>query len=99
MNGPPDGGAGPVTSGPPQGPHRRRDDENLGLIVADSRAGGNHQGEVVVVQCSYAGDPERKSVYTQTEEKLVRLGLDPAARGNEVDNSAVAFFRSLRKRA
>ena len=36
--------------------------------------------------------------YNTREKKFVRLGLDPAARGNEVDNSAGMFFKSLRKR-
>jgi hypothetical protein len=38
------------------------------------------------------------STFTAVEEKLIRLGLDPAAYECESDNCAVKLFRSLRKR-
>jgi hypothetical protein len=38
------------------------------------------------------------SVFTATEEKLVRLGLDPAAHQGESDACAVKLFQSLRRR-
>jgi hypothetical protein len=53
--------------------------------------------ESYVVQCS--ADYDRDSVFTGSEKNLIRLGLNKAARGNEVDNSSVALFQSLRKRA
>jgi uncharacterized protein (DUF3820 family) len=37
-------------------------------------------------------------VFTAVEEKLIRLGLDPAAHQGESDVCAVKLFRSLRKR-
>jgi hypothetical protein len=37
-------------------------------------------------------------VFTETEQKLIRLGLDPAAHPGEVDNCAVKLFGSLRRR-
>ena len=48
---------------------------------------------VSIVQCSRA-----EPLYTAKEESLIRLGLNEAAQGNEIDNSAAALFRSLRKR-
>jgi uncharacterized protein (DUF3820 family) len=36
--------------------------------------------------------------FTATEEKLIRLGLNPAAHPGEVDSCAVKLFGSLRKR-
>ena len=37
-------------------------------------------------------------VFTPTEQKLIRLGLDPAAHPGEVDACAVKLFGSLRRR-
>jgi uncharacterized protein (DUF3820 family) len=39
-----------------------------------------------------------ETLFTETEEKLVRLGLNEAAHQGESDNSAVMLFRSLRRR-
>jgi hypothetical protein len=36
--------------------------------------------------------------FTEFEKKLVRLALNPAARGNEVETSAIKLVRSLRAR-
>ena len=35
---------------------------------------------------------------TETEKKLLRLGLNAAAKSGEIDASAIKFFRQLRKR-
>jgi hypothetical protein len=37
-------------------------------------------------------------VFTVVEEKLIRLGLDPAAHQGESDNCATKLFQSLRRR-
>jgi uncharacterized protein (DUF3820 family) len=37
-------------------------------------------------------------VFSPTEEKLLRLALDPAARGGEITSSAVKLINSLRRR-
>jgi uncharacterized protein (DUF3820 family) len=44
----------------------------------------------IVVECS--------ADFTETEQKLIRLGLNTAARGNEIDTAAIKLFHSLRKR-
>ena len=36
---------------------------------------------------------------TEFEKKLLTLGLNKGAQGNEIDNAAIAFFKSLRKRS
>ena len=56
--------------------------------------GNNLKRGCVVVECSYAGP-----LFTETEEKLFRLGLDRAAQPGEVHNSAVKLFESLRRRS
>jgi uncharacterized protein (DUF3820 family) len=42
--------------------------------------------------------PDDGHVFTPVEEKLIRLGLDPAAHQGEVDACAVKLFGSLRRR-
>jgi hypothetical protein len=46
--------------------------------------------------------PETRSlpetVFTETEQKLLRLGLNEAAHPGEVDNCGAMLFRSLRRR-
>jgi uncharacterized protein (DUF3820 family) len=38
------------------------------------------------------------TTFTQTEQKLIRLGLDAAAQPGEIDVSAIKLFASLRRR-
>jgi hypothetical protein len=50
------------------------------------------------VQTRSLNDDITASIFTDTEQKLRRLGLDPAAYPGEVANSAVKLFESLRRR-
>jgi hypothetical protein len=44
------------------------------------------------MECS--ADYESGSVFTEREEKLIRLGLDPAAAPGEVANSGATYSRA-----
>jgi hypothetical protein len=50
-----------------------------------------------IVTRSLSSDPTAP-VFDEKAEKLLRLGLDPAAHPGEVDNCAIALFRSWRAR-
>jgi hypothetical protein len=54
----------------------------------DLDLGDSLKGHCVIVEASYAGD----QFFTDTEEKLLRLGLDQAATVGEIRNSASKFF-------
>jgi uncharacterized protein (DUF3820 family) len=58
--------------------------------------GDNLKGKYVVVECSYAGEPQ--PTYNELERKLWRLILDPAAEPGEIRNGAAALIASLRRR-
>jgi uncharacterized protein (DUF3820 family) len=58
--------------------------------------GDSLNGHCVVVEASYAGEPQ--TTYIEKEVKLWRLILDPAAEPGEVRNGAAALIASLRRR-
>jgi hypothetical protein len=49
-------------------------------------------------QIATRGFLSEDGIFTPTETKLLRLGLDPAAHEGEIDNCAVKLVRSWRKR-
>jgi hypothetical protein len=70
----------------------------MGLSTLDSK---RKEGLVNESNGRLCLDPRWRTdlLFSEREEKLIRLGLDPAASAGEVANSATALFQSLRKRA
>jgi hypothetical protein len=55
--------------------------------------------DIIIEDSKYLKNLELvEMAYTDLEQKFIRLGLDSGALGDEVGNSAVMFFKSLRRR-